>query len=72
MANARLSTFATQLAIGGNQAAIATAIAGGIVASDVAALAAVLATLALSPDLSMPLLGQSTTPTLAATMLQPN
>jgi len=68
----RLSALATQLAIGGNQAAIATAIAGGCVASDIAALAAVIATLSLSPDVSIPLIGQSTTPALAPTMLQPS
>lgn len=72
MANARLSVLATQFAVGGNQAAMATAIGGGIVASDIAALAAVITTLSLSPDLSIPLIGQSTTPALAATMLQPN
>jgi hypothetical protein len=80
MANARISTLATQFAVTGNQAAMATAIGGGIVASDVAALAAVLNLLALSPDISTPLLGQAVTPSFvngtyvapASTMLQPN
>jgi hypothetical protein len=72
MANARLSTLAAQFAVSGNQAAMATAIGGGIVASDIAALAAVMTTLSLSPDISINLIGQSTTPALAATMLQPS
>jgi hypothetical protein len=80
MSNARISTLATQFAVTGNQAAMATAIGGGIVASDLQALAALMNLLALSPDVSMPLLGQAVTPpglggtyaAPAATMLQPS
>lgn len=70
MAQAKISTIAAQCTA--NAAAVATALAGGVVTSDVTALGAILATLALSPDISIPLLGQSTTPTLAPTMLTPS
>jgi hypothetical protein len=78
MANARMSTIAAQCAA--NAAAIATAMAGGIVTTDVQALAAVLNLLALSPDIITPLISQAVTPpglggTYAApatTMLNPN
>jgi hypothetical protein len=70
VANARMSTFATQFAA--NAAAVATAAGGTIVTSDITALAAVLNLLALSQDIITPLIGQATTPALAATMIQPN
>jgi hypothetical protein len=70
MANAKLSTIATQCTA--NAAAIATAMGGGIVTSDVTALGAVLACYALSPDLTIPTIGQATTPALASTMIQPS
>jgi hypothetical protein len=70
MANARLSTIAAQCIT--NAAAVATALGGGIVTSDVSALGAVLTNLALSPDLMTPTIGQSTTPANASTMIQPN
>lgn len=66
-----VSNLATRLAIGGNQAAIATAIGGGVVATDVAALSAVLSALALSQDISIPLLSIATTPANQSTMLVP-
>jgi hypothetical protein len=71
MAQAKVSVLATQFAVGGNQAAMAAAIGGGVVASDIAALAAILSLLALSPDIMIPLMGQATTPALAPTMLTP-
>jgi hypothetical protein len=70
MANAKVSVIATQCTA--NAAAVATALGGGIVTSDVSALGAVLALLALSPDVITPLIGQATTPALAPTMLNPN
>jgi hypothetical protein len=70
MANARLSTIATQCTA--NAAAVATALGGGIVTSDVTALGSVLMLLALSPDLMVPTIGQATTPALASTMIQPS
>ena len=70
MANAKISTIATQCTA--NAAAVATALGGGIVTSDVTALGAVLMNLALSADISTPIIGQATTPALASTMLQPN
>jgi hypothetical protein len=70
VANAKLSLLAAQCTA--NAAAVATALASTVVTSDVTALGAVLATLALSPDLAIPLIGQSTTPALAPTMLQPS
>jgi hypothetical protein len=65
-----MSTFATQFAA--NAAAVAAAAGGTIVTSDITALAAVLNLLALSQDIITPLIGQATTPALAATMIQPN
>jgi hypothetical protein len=71
VANSTLSNLATRF--GPAQAAAIAAAAGGtVVTSDITALAAVLTTLSLSPDVSIPLIGQSTTPALAATMLQPS
>lgn len=52
-------------------AAIAAAAGGTVVTSDITALAAVLSALAISPDVSIPLLGLATTPALASTMLTP-
>jgi hypothetical protein len=54
-----------------NAAAIATAAAGGLTTADIQSLGAILATLALSQDISIPLIGQSTTPATASTMLVP-
>jgi len=71
MAGASMSTVATRLNIGGNQAAIAAAIGGGVVAADVASLGAILSLLALSQDIMIPLIGQATTPANASTMLNP-
>lgn len=69
MANMKISAIATQLLA--NNAAVVTAIAGGIVTSDVTALAAVLNALALSQDISIPLLSIASTPANASTMLTP-
>jgi hypothetical protein len=52
MANAKVSVLATQFAA--NAAAIATAAAGGIVTSDITALADLLKTLSLRNDLLLP------------------
>lgn len=68
MANAKLSVLATQMAA--NSAAVATALAGTVVTSDVTALAALLATMSLRSDMAIPLIGQSTTQANAATMIQ--
>jgi hypothetical protein len=62
MANAKLSTLATQFAVTGNQANMAAQIGGGLVASDIQALAALLNLLALSFDISIPLIMQAVTP----------
>lgn len=70
MAQAKVSVIAAQCTA--NAAAVATALGGGVVTSDVTALGAVLALLSLSPDIMMPLIGQATTPTLAPTMLTPS
>jgi hypothetical protein len=70
VANARVSVIATQFIA--NAAAVAGSTGGGIVTSDITALGNVLALLALSPDIITPLIGQATTPALAATMIQPN
>lgn len=69
MANMKISAIATQLIA--NNAAVVTAIGGGIVTSDVTALAAVLNALAVSQDVSIPLLSIATTPANASTMLTP-
>lgn len=71
MAGSTLSNLAVRF--GPAQAAAIAAAAGGtVVTADITALAAVLTTLAVSPDVSIPLLGQSTTPALASTMLAPS
>lgn len=54
MANAKLSTLATQFAA--NSAAIATAAAGTVVTSDITALADLLKTLSLRNDLLLPIM----------------
>lgn len=70
MAQSTLSNLAVRF--GPAQAAAIAAAAGGtVVTSDITALAAVLAALAISPDVSIPLLGLATTPALASTMLTP-
>jgi hypothetical protein len=69
MANAKLSVLATQMKA--NAAAIATAVAGGVVTSDITALADMLNTLALNPDLALPAMSQCP-PALASTYLQPS
>lgn len=71
MANSTISNLVTRLNTGGVAAAVATAMGGSVVTSDITALSAVLATLALSQDISIPLIGQSTTPANASTMLTP-
>jgi len=68
MANARLSVIATQCTA--NAAAVAAALAGGIVTSDVTALGDLLKTLALSPDVFIPLANMCP-PALATTYVQP-
>lgn len=69
MANAKLSVVAAQMKA--NAAAIATAAAGGIVTSDITALADMLNTLALNPDLALPAMMQCPA-ALASTYLQPS
>lgn len=66
----RISVLGTQCTA--NAAAIAAAVAGGCVTSDITALGAILSLLGLSQDVSIPLLGQATTPALASTMLTPS
>lgn len=67
MANAKLSTLATQFAA--NAAAVATATAGGVVTADITALADMLKTLSLRPDLALPAMKQAP-PALASTYIQ--
>jgi hypothetical protein len=67
MAQARLSVIAAQCTA--NAAAVATALGGGIVTSDVTALGDLLKTLALSPDIFIPLAGMCP-PSLASTYIQ--
>jgi hypothetical protein len=69
VANSTLSNLAARMTA--TAAATATAMGGTVVTSDIVALAAVLNTLAVSQDVSIPLIGQSTTPALASTMLTP-
>lgn len=69
MAGANVSTVAAQCKT--NAAAVATALGGGVVTADVTALGAVLALLATSQDIMIPLLGQATTPATQTTMLNP-
>lgn len=68
MANAKLSTLATQFAA--NAAAIATSAAGTVVTSDITALADILKTLSLRNDLAQPLF-QLANPTNSTTQLTP-
>lgn len=71
MAGSTISNLATRF--GPAQAAAIAAAAGGtVVTADITALAAVLSALAVSPDVSIPLLGLATTPALATTMLSPS
>jgi hypothetical protein len=53
-------------------AAVAAAAGGTVVTADIQRLADVLALLALSPDISIPLLGQASTPITASSMLTPS
>jgi hypothetical protein len=70
MAQMRVSVLATQCTA--NAAAIAAAVGGGCVTSDITALGAILALLAVSQDIMIPMMGQATTPALAPTMLTPS
>jgi len=70
VAQMKLSALATQCTA--NAAAIAAQVGGGCVTADITALGAVLAALAVSQDVSIPLLGLATTPALASTMLTPS
>lgn len=73
MSGAKVSLVAARLSITGNQAAIATAIGGGVVAADVASLAAMMTTLSGATGPSMyELIGLATTPANATTMLDPS
>jgi hypothetical protein len=69
MAGAKISTLGAQMIT--NAAAIAGQVGGGVVTADIQALGAVLNLLALSQDVSIPLLGQASTPATASTMLTP-
>lgn len=69
MAQAKLSTIGAQCIT--NAAAVATALGGGVVTADVTALGAVLNALAVSPDISLPLLSIATTPATQSQMLTP-
>ena len=69
MANASISTLATQFAA--NAAAVATAAGGTIVTSDITALAQVLANLANDQSFSIPLIAGCVTSATASTMLTP-
>jgi hypothetical protein len=69
MANAKLSTISTQCA--SNAAAVATALGGGVVTSDVTALADLLKTLSLRPGDSYAIMTQCP-PALASTYLTPS
>lgn len=68
MANAHLSTLATQFSA--NAAAIATAAAGTIVTSDITALADFLKILSMRQDFSLPPMLLAT-PSLVSTYIQP-
>lgn len=69
MANSTLTNLATRM--NATAAATAAALGGTVVTSDIVALAAVLNAMAVSQDVSIPILGLATTPALASTMLTP-
>lgn len=69
MAQSTITNLAARM--NATAAATAAALGGTVVTSDIVALAAVLNALAISPDVSIPLLGIATTPALASTMLTP-
>lgn len=69
MANSTITNLATRF--NATAAAIAAAAGGTVVTSDITALVAVLNALAVSQDISIPLLSIATTPANASTMLTP-